>query len=70
VQFFISNNPKRERKAKMEILLSFWWQIWKERNRRIFNSKEASVIALACLTKEAISNQRRAASLLAGDNGS
>jgi hypothetical protein len=31
----------------MGILITFWWHLWKERNRRIFDRKEQSVPHLA-----------------------
>lgn len=34
------------------ILFSFWWQIWKERNRRIFDQREQSFRQVAQLTKD------------------
>jgi hypothetical protein len=42
---------------KSGILFSFWWQIWKERNRRMFDQKEASVLQVSSLIHEAIQLQ-------------
>jgi hypothetical protein len=50
-----SSGTLKERKAKMGILFMFWWAIWKERNRRIFDNKELSAIQLADLIVEEIS---------------
>lgn len=35
-------NSKVEKLRNVGILLYFWWQIWKERNRTIFEGKEQS----------------------------
>lgn len=45
---------KTQKKELMGTLLSFWWQIWKERNRRIFDQKESSFKQVAHLANEAI----------------
>jgi hypothetical protein len=37
--------------------LYLWWQVWKERNRRIFEHKEVSANNLANLTIEAVNLQ-------------
>jgi hypothetical protein len=39
--------PKKIKKKNLGILFNFWWNIWKERNRRFFYHKEASVSHLA-----------------------
>jgi hypothetical protein len=48
-------NQKREKK-KLGILFTFWWNIWKERNHKIFEHKEASVSRLASEIIEAVKN--------------
>jgi hypothetical protein len=40
-------SPKREKRKNLGILVTFWWMIWKERNKRIFEDKEVSSNALA-----------------------
>lgn len=40
-----------EKKRRLEILFTTWWQIWKERNRRTFEHKEQSVNSVFELTK-------------------
>lgn len=40
VQIVLTRGSKKEKKRKLGVLFSFWWQIWKERNRRIFNNDQ------------------------------
>lgn len=40
VRIAISVGNKKEKKRRLGILFSFWWHIWKERNRRIFNNDQ------------------------------
>jgi hypothetical protein len=47
VNHFANEGNKQVRKIKLGILVSFWWHLWKERNRRIFDSKEQYVPQLA-----------------------
>jgi hypothetical protein len=35
---------KQEKNSNFGMLFTFWWMIWKERNRRIFENKEASAV--------------------------
>jgi hypothetical protein len=42
------------------ILLYAWWSIWKERNMRIFQSKQQSEFMVACAAKGEIDQFRRA----------
>jgi hypothetical protein len=44
----------------MGILLYAWWNIWKEWNRRIFQSAQQSEFLVACAAKEEIEQYRRA----------
>jgi hypothetical protein len=37
-----------------EILLYLWWNVWKERNRRVFDSTQRSVFRVACAVKEEV----------------
>jgi hypothetical protein len=37
---------RKERKQKLGILITFWWMIWKERNKRIFE--------VACFIQETV----------------
>jgi hypothetical protein len=45
----------RERRKRLGILLTVWWMIWKERNRRIFENHESSAPRLAQCILQAIS---------------
>jgi hypothetical protein len=38
-RYLLLTGNKKERKNKLGILFFFWWQVWKERNRRIFEDK-------------------------------
>jgi hypothetical protein len=51
---------KKSEKRKLGIIFTFWWQIWKERNRRIFESQELSVQQLSILIVDEIHIQRAA----------
>lgn len=42
------------KRQNLGVLFAFWWQIWKEMNRRIFNNKVQSVPQLANLIKDEI----------------
>lgn len=55
---------KTLKRKLLGILFSFWWQVWKERNRRIFDHNEQSFKQFAQLTKEAIQNLTLAEHLL------
>jgi hypothetical protein len=48
---------KADKKRNLGILCAFWWMVWKERNRRIFEAKEISAHALAMLIREAVDVQ-------------
>jgi hypothetical protein len=41
--------PKKEKQRRLVVLFNFWWMIRKERNNRIFESKEKSTPQLAQL---------------------
>jgi hypothetical protein len=36
VTLMASSGTTKERKIKLGILITFWWMVWKKRNRRIF----------------------------------
>jgi hypothetical protein len=43
--------PQRE---TMSILLYMWWNVWKECNRRVFESTQKSELQVVALAKEDI----------------
>jgi hypothetical protein len=48
------NQGKKEKKRKLGILFTFWWMIWKERNRRIFEDSHLSAQQLARMARDEI----------------
>jgi hypothetical protein len=54
VRLITSTGSKKDKRRNLGILAIFWWTIWKERNRRIFGGKEASVPAVASLAADMI----------------
>jgi hypothetical protein len=56
----ISTGSKKEKRRKLGILFTFSWNIWKERNRRIFQGKELSVLQLVSLIQEDLAISRLA----------
>jgi hypothetical protein len=54
MNFLLKSGSKKEKRKKVGILFTFWWLIWKERNRRIFEFKETSAHGLAVLILEAV----------------
>jgi hypothetical protein len=42
------------KKRNSGIIISFWWMIWKERNKRVFDHSECSVPRLSMLIEEYI----------------
>jgi hypothetical protein len=47
VRNLLVSGSSKEKKRKLGILFTCWWQIQKERNRRIFEEKELSVPRVA-----------------------
>uniref|UniRef100_A0A0A9BGB8 Reverse transcriptase zinc-binding domain-containing protein n=1 Tax=Arundo donax TaxID=35708 RepID=A0A0A9BGB8_ARUDO len=43
---------KKERRNKAGVILYVWWNVWKERNRRIFEGQSMQAIQVAERTKE------------------
>jgi hypothetical protein len=51
IMYFLKFGKK---KKKLDILFTFWWMIWKERNRIIFENSHLSAEQLARMAKEEI----------------
>jgi hypothetical protein len=56
LMFFQLTYKKNERRKKVGYLFKFWWHIWKERNHRIFDSKEKPVLKLWSLLQDEITS--------------
>ena len=56
---------KDRRKTFDGIMVYFWWNVWKERNRRIFQNKSLQPRQVALLCKEEIEQYQ----LTTGNNG-
>jgi hypothetical protein len=54
VHHLVQNNSKKDRRKALGILFTFWWQLWKEKNRRVFDNYECSIPRLSALLKEDI----------------
>jgi hypothetical protein len=54
---------KTQRRSFDGVLIYFWWNIWKERNRRTFQSKSLQPKEVAFLCKEEIEQYQRATSI-------
>lgn len=54
VNYLLASGSQTEKRRKMGVLFSFWWELWKERNRRIFDNNDRSPAAVATVTLEAI----------------
>jgi hypothetical protein len=66
VNHFANEGNKQVWKIKLGMLVSFWWHLWKERNRMIFNSQEQSVPWLADAIQGEIDMFHRANSINLG----
>lgn len=54
VNYLLASGSQAHKRRKIGILFSFWWEMWKERNRRVFEGSERSPNAVAALTLEAV----------------
>jgi hypothetical protein len=45
----------REKRRRAGIIITVWWLLWKERNKRIFELRSASIIQLSNLIQDNIS---------------
>ena len=52
--------PKEKRRDFNGMVIYTMWNLWKERNRRIFDNKSSTAIQVAERTKEDIEQYRRA----------
>ena len=52
--------PKQERRRFNGVLIYIVWNLWKERNMRIFENEFKTAQQVASLTKEGIVQRRRA----------
>ena len=59
-----SKVPKQDRRRFSGVLIYIVWNLWKERNRRIFENKYRTVQQVASLIKEDIVQRRRAVSFV------
>lgn len=55
---------KHERRAFDGFIIYFWWEIWKERNRRSFQQVEKSTTEVAFIIKEDLNLQQAARSFV------
>jgi len=55
--------PIAERRRLNGVVIYTFWNIWKERNRRIFNNTSETVSQVATRIKEDIEQRRRAFAL-------
>lgn len=61
-----SKVPKQERRRFNGVVIYIVWNLWKERNRRIFENVHKTAQQVASMTKEDIV-QRHRAMVVAGD---
>jgi hypothetical protein len=66
VRILLATGSKKEKKIKLGILFMFWWQIWKERNNRVFHEGEHSVTRVVGLIKEQVYSLAQARSIPSG----
>ena len=52
--------PRSERRRLNGVVIYTFWNIWKERNRRIFDNKIETVTEVAARIKEDIEQRKRA----------
>jgi hypothetical protein len=42
---------EKQQRQNVGIMFLFWWQVWKERNRQVFENNESSFLQVAELVK-------------------
>jgi hypothetical protein len=60
IRVLVGSGSAVDKKVKLGILITFWWLVWKERNRRIFEARGLSVCALAYCIQDSITFQSKA----------
>ena len=63
-----SNIPKQDCWRFNGVCIYIWWNMWKERNRRIFENKYMTAQQVASLTKEHIVQRHRAVAIVGEAN--
>jgi hypothetical protein len=54
VRELLNASARKESRAKLGILFYFWWHVWRERNRRVFDGIECSVPQLTSSLQDVI----------------
>jgi hypothetical protein len=49
-----STSSVEDKRRNLGILATFWWMVWKERNKRIFKDRESSASVVASLTTDLV----------------
>jgi hypothetical protein len=48
----ISEGSKKEKKKRLGMLCTFWWRLWRERNKRVIENKQSSVLQVVRIVQE------------------
>jgi hypothetical protein len=64
VNTLISTGASEGKRKRLGLLLAFWWQVWKERNRRIFVDQEHSTLQVFLLLQDRLNSFRKASRFL------
>jgi hypothetical protein len=59
VRFMSAGGTKKMRRRRLGTVFTFWWNVWKERNKRIFDNAEQSVPQLLRFLEEELSMHSR-----------
>jgi hypothetical protein len=60
VNTLITEGERESRRKRLGLLFSFWWHIWKERNRRIFKGCDQSTLQVSLLLQDQLHAFRKA----------